>query len=356
MREQQSERGAALIHVAIMIVGLFAFTGFVIDYGQYWVARRQAQNAADAAAHAGAVALAFDSDDKTPDGAAYQSALTVATSHQIWNAAPPDDAVEIDFVCPEGRPGDCVRAQVYRDTEHGNAMATSFLKLVGLNVHGVRATATAQTMPANATKCLKPWMLPDKWIDEDGNGEYSAGDTYDLPGYTETDIGTELVIHPSGGNAVEPSHYNIINDVGESNSGSVYEDQITNCLLEGWIGKTMSDVPGGKQGPTHHGVQALIDQDLTATWNGTTVTGPYGLASPRVIILALYNPETFWTAKQSGNGDTFDIVNLVAMFLEDVKGNGEITGIIVGKGSDYRPGVGQAPNGAQFLHAIHLIR
>jgi hypothetical protein len=44
------------------------------------------------------------------------------------------------------------------------------------------------------------------------------------------------------------------------------------------------------------------------------------------------------------------------MFLEDVQGNGEITGIIVGKGSDYRPGVGQAPEGAQFLHAIHLIR
>jgi hypothetical protein len=339
-----------------MIVGLFAFAGFVIDYGQYWVARRQAQNAADAAAHAGAVALAFDSEDQTPDGAAYQSALTVATSHKIWNAAPGGDAVEIDFVCPDERGGSCVRARVYRDAEHGNAMATTFLKLVGLNAQGVRATATAAAMPANATRCMKPWMLPDKWIDVNGNDKYDAGDTYDLPGYTESDIGTQLVIHPSGGDAIEPSHYNIINDVGESNSASIYEDQIKSCLLEGWIGKTMSDVPGGKQGPTRHGVQALIDLDPTATWNGTTVTGPYGLASARVIILAMYNPETFWTEKQSGNGDTFEIVNLVAMFLENVKGNGEITGIIVGKGSDYRPGAGQAPDGAQFLHAIHLIR
>jgi hypothetical protein len=302
------------------------------------------------------VALAFDSDDKTADGAAYLSALTVATSHKIWNAAPPEDAVEIDFVCPGARAGDCVRAQVYRDTDHGNAMATSFLKLIGLNSHGVRASATAVAGNANGTRCLKPWMLPDKWIDEDGNGEYSPADTYDAPGYDETDLGTQLVLHPSGGNAIEPSHYNIINDVGASNSGSVYEDQIAGCNLEGWIGKTMSDVPGGKQGPTHHGVQDLIDLDEHAEWDGTTVTGGKGLNSPRIIILALYDPETFWTQKQAGNGDEFVIVNLIAMFLEEVKGDGTITGIILGKGGEYNPNYGQAPEGAQFLHAIHLIR
>ena len=43
--------------------------------------------------------------------------------------------------------------------------------LVGLTAQGVRATATAQAAIANASDCLKPWAIPDRWIDnhdEDG--------------------------------------------------------------------------------------------------------------------------------------------------------------------------------------------
>src|SRR5213592_3728908 len=54
------ERGAVLIQVAISILALTAFTTFVVDYGVLWVARGQAQNAADAGALAGATARAFD--------------------------------------------------------------------------------------------------------------------------------------------------------------------------------------------------------------------------------------------------------------------------------------------------------
>src|SRR5215212_3384720 len=53
--------GAVLVHVAVAIIGLLAFCALVVDYGTMWVSRRQAQNAADAAALAGAVSLAFDS-------------------------------------------------------------------------------------------------------------------------------------------------------------------------------------------------------------------------------------------------------------------------------------------------------
>ena len=59
----RSERGAILIQVALSMVVLTAFSAFVIDYGVMWVGRRQAQNAADAGALAGAIALAFDDDD-----------------------------------------------------------------------------------------------------------------------------------------------------------------------------------------------------------------------------------------------------------------------------------------------------
>ena len=51
---RRSERGAVTIHVAIALIALLMFSGMVIDYGVIWVARRQAQNAADAGALAGA--------------------------------------------------------------------------------------------------------------------------------------------------------------------------------------------------------------------------------------------------------------------------------------------------------------
>ena len=50
---RRAERGAVLVHVAIAMIGLLAFSSFVIDYGVLWAARRQAQNAADAGAMAG---------------------------------------------------------------------------------------------------------------------------------------------------------------------------------------------------------------------------------------------------------------------------------------------------------------
>ena len=54
------ERGAIIIHVAFALLALLAFSAFVVDMGMMWVSRGQAQNAADAGALAGAVALMRD--------------------------------------------------------------------------------------------------------------------------------------------------------------------------------------------------------------------------------------------------------------------------------------------------------
>jgi hypothetical protein len=59
LRERwKSERGVSLIMVAVEILMLTGFTVFVLDYGVMWLGRRQAQNAADAAALAGAISRA----------------------------------------------------------------------------------------------------------------------------------------------------------------------------------------------------------------------------------------------------------------------------------------------------------
>jgi hypothetical protein len=62
MRTHLRERGQALIIVAFAAVGLFAFAALAIDGGTVFARKRQAQNAADAAALAGALALTRTND------------------------------------------------------------------------------------------------------------------------------------------------------------------------------------------------------------------------------------------------------------------------------------------------------
>lgn len=62
MNKHPKERGQALIIIAFAAVGLFAFTALAIDGGAVFSKKRQAQNAADAAALAGALALTRTND------------------------------------------------------------------------------------------------------------------------------------------------------------------------------------------------------------------------------------------------------------------------------------------------------
>lgn len=56
MKFKSSEKGQALIIIAIAAVGLFAFAGLAIDGGRNYSQKRHAQNAADTAAYAAALA------------------------------------------------------------------------------------------------------------------------------------------------------------------------------------------------------------------------------------------------------------------------------------------------------------
>src|SRR5690348_9029141 len=88
---RHSERGAIALHVLIGMLALIGFLAFTADYGVMWVGRREAQNAADAGALAGAVAMSLDADgwtDRTPTGPARTAARQMALANAIWGQAP----------------------------------------------------------------------------------------------------------------------------------------------------------------------------------------------------------------------------------------------------------------------------
>ena len=166
MNRNENDCGAALIHVAAALLALMAFSTFVMDYGVYWSARRQSQNAADAAAHAGAVALGFDSTDTTTSGPAVLSAQAEAQRNLVFGQqASVNPATDITFpTCPDGL-GTCIRVDVYRTAARGNALPMFFGRFVSssLIAQDVRATATAEVGTADTTSCLRPFGIPDKW-------------------------------------------------------------------------------------------------------------------------------------------------------------------------------------------------
>ena len=88
------ERGAIIIHVAFALLALLAFSAFVVDMGVMWVSRGQAQNAADAGALAGAVALMRDGGSSTE---AAKSALQWASNNAIFGATNSAANVRVTF-------------------------------------------------------------------------------------------------------------------------------------------------------------------------------------------------------------------------------------------------------------------
>ena len=183
----RNDRGAIIIHVALALLALIAFSAFVVDMGVMWVSRRQAQNAADAGALAGAIALMQDGGSPTE---AARSAVQWTSNNAIFGLANSPANVRITFsgaaagtcgpscdvasIPPCGNEAGCVRADVFRNMPDrpyrggatlGAPVPTFFGPVVGVTQQGVRATATAQIAAGNLVKCMLPFAVIDRWSD-----------------------------------------------------------------------------------------------------------------------------------------------------------------------------------------------
>ena len=53
-------------------------------------------------------------------------------------------------------------------------------RFFGVNTANIDAVATAEASPANAMTCVKPFTIPDKWIEKQDPGGYdSLNSTFD---------------------------------------------------------------------------------------------------------------------------------------------------------------------------------
>ncbi len=359
----RDERGMSVVFVSVALMGLFAATTLAVDVGMFMAARSQAQNSADAAALAGATALVKNSyTDRTAAGPAVLSAINTATSNSVMSGVPSVLPADVTFPNdPAGEPNR-VRVRIAREQDRGNAIPTLMGSLLGVTTVDIAAIATAEASPANAVTCVKPFMIPDKWIENsDANGKKtgtwtpdSTFDVYDkkgklLPkpdvyisadrpatytGYTVTnDRGTELVLRAGTGDQINPSFYFSWKMPGAT-GGDFYRENIATCnqSIVTW-GTTMIQEPGNMVGPTIQGILDLIAKDPYASWDlscSCVVDSAFG-TSPRVFPIPLYDPAYHADGKANGRPADFKAANFLGFFVDHVAGNsihGRVTDIM----------------------------
>jgi len=188
LSQRRGERGQTIVLVAISIVSLLAMAALAIDVVTLYVARSEIQRAADAAAVAGAKAIADSGITSLPPSdpnlsAAKTLANTMATAaiNAVIGASPPINPVAgkaatwvnsplvITYNDPSGN--NLVNNPQITVTLQQTNLPTFFARIWGSKPSTVTASATAEAYnPANmqqfagsftpiAPRCVKPWLV-----------------------------------------------------------------------------------------------------------------------------------------------------------------------------------------------------
>jgi Flp pilus assembly protein TadG len=410
----RDESGISLIHVGLLLFVFMGLSMFVVDAGVLWLARVQAQNAADAGALAGATARGYEelADPPAANGAAYQSAMAAATTHGVMGEFA---NAEVFFTCPAFVPAGikCTRVDVFRDGVNAasNPLPTYFAGAFGNYTQSIKATATAWTTSGNSTNCMRPWAVADRWDDvvapngelnhwvKVGNsvneltphdsyippppagsppGTYFTGYRVSPPADPPGDQGTQIILkNGSPGDTITPGWFMAVDLPGAGggypSGASVYRDNIGSCVgVSVSIGDKLPTETGNMVGPTRQGVLDLVALDPGATFdtNSKQVSGGCMGAgtcdlSPRVVPVALFDADDYqrrnlandWSGTPGcpGGGSCVTVVNILGFFVEGMSGN-DVVGYMLTVPGDFLNGKGTVNTAASFSTVIQLIR
>ena len=347
----RDERGISTMLVGFGMVGFLGATTLALDIGMNVVAKTQAQSAADAGALAGAVALGFnDFNDRSATGPAVQSAINAARENAVMNGMVDVDPPDVTFPLSPTGANNRVRAYVSR------TVPTVLGWMFNMPTVLIQAAAIAEAAPANAMTCVKPFIIPDRWLDSTTGTYATQADEFQMydnqknllpnpdtyigsgPNYTGynniANKGMRLTLRAANGTKIYTSFYfslAIGGNTGGNSGAAAYEWNIANCnktIMH--IGEIAIQEPGNMMGPTVAGAADLIAKDPTAYWDTAKnrLVSTYQGQSPRVFPIPLYDPIFYEQGKQNGRYADFKVANWIGFFLESTAGN-EIYGRII---------------------------
>jgi hypothetical protein len=339
--------------VAVFTLVLLAAAALAVDAAMGFAARAEAQRIADSAALAGGSAF-LEFEPALAEPVARDRAYEYALLHTIRGAAVDSSEVTVQ-VLPDERK---IRVGINK-----RGLPTWFARSFGVDAIDVGAVAAAQATEASAARCLKPFAIPDIWEDadddEDWDNVWDDGEEWDFnpddgdwythydgtnaasaSGYGSEhrgdlpqDWGRQMILKTSD----PQSEYSLSPGLffpwrlppdpeqeecaqggggGQPSGGATYRNNICSCNTNSISLGTPYDLqPGNMIGPTFQGIDELIAQDPNAVWETGGVNSPTygtGLASPRVVKVALFDP-----TQVTGSGmQSIEFNNFALMFLE----------------------------------------
>jgi uncharacterized membrane protein len=171
----REERGASLVLVALSLVAMLGAASLAVDLGLLYVARNEAQRAADAAALAGASAF-VDSGCTSMNGGcvsggaqetlAREQAEKVGAQDFVMGQAAKIEDGDVSFSYPTPMEPQ-ITVDVERSTARGNAIPLLFSRLFGVTLGSVSAQATAEAFDPSGSSvpvgygCVAPFLVPN---------------------------------------------------------------------------------------------------------------------------------------------------------------------------------------------------
>src|SRR5579864_590551 len=171
-----SQRGSTLVLAAAALLMLLGMAGFAIDLLTLYVARTDAQRAADAAALAGAKVFvtsgcttAASCTSGTTATIVKQQAEDVGSQNKVFGQNANIADADITFPASPTNDGHDPMLEVKVHRVVPTLLAAALTRILGGNANGVTVAAKATAEAFNptgsstpfATSCIKPWLRPN---------------------------------------------------------------------------------------------------------------------------------------------------------------------------------------------------
>lgn len=282
-----NERGNSLIIFAISLPIFIAVAAVSIDGGMMLFSKVELRNAVDAAALAGSSGLLIDL------ATARSRAVVVGSANSVLSS--PVAIAQEDVTFPTA-------SQIRIDGSH--TVQLFFAPVVGLEETVIRVTTIAQLSSITGSDGVASWAMPASQLSYGAQVTLSVG---------------ELGASPGGLTTLYAVCYPPVNRGTPQSGASAYEQNLINgSEMVVYVGDELLVQPGNMTGPTIQAIDAIINSDPDAYWDGTVVAGSDfpGFSSPRILKIAFFDP-----ADPPGMGrDTVFVTGLGAFFLEGRQG------------------------------------
>jgi len=332
----RNERGVVIIWTAFFMIMMLGFVALGIDVAKIMATRTELQNAADAAALAGASALDLTTGKLRPD-----SALIRATFTSQHNKAFVDAPVAVTLLAGDVSvdPNEnTVFVKVRRDPTSDGSMITHVAQVLGIKNVEVSAVAKAKA-ERTCQQCEK--LVPLGAIPPNGGAAFNTG------------CASQYTLLQGQGGSVQGNYQALsFPDCGEGPCGQGETGAATlGCLIEhGYgcclgVGDLVQTKPGQNSGQVRTGLQARWDGDTDRTPN--ICYSAYRGNGNRVINVPV--------VQSLGNGRTdVLVIGISAFFLKTRPTGGQNGPVVAEFVYDVVPGTGGNCNSTAFT--IRLIQ